>query len=305
VAELRFGVLVLPDAAFPALAERWRRVEDLEFDFIFAPDHSRHTRDSSLTWFEGWTTPVAMALSTRSIRIGTLVSNPVLRGPTLLAKAAHAVDQLSGGRLELGLGMGVEVFDHREMGEAVWPAAERAARFREYVEIVDGVLRSWAEPFSFEGSYHRTWEAALAPAPVQRPRPPLTVGGRSPTVLSVAAERADCWSTYGLPGEGSMSQIAETTRRRNAELDERCAALGRDPATLRRSLVLWSPLDPWESSDAFERICDAFRAAGIAEFIVMWPDEDRLPLLERASATIASLRASSGNDAPSPRAAVN
>jgi alkanesulfonate monooxygenase SsuD/methylene tetrahydromethanopterin reductase-like flavin-dependent oxidoreductase (luciferase family) len=169
---------------------------------------------------------------------GTLVSNPVLRGPTLVAKAAHAVDQLSGGRLELGVGMGVEVFDHWEMGVSVWPAAERAARFREYVEIVDGVLRSWAEPFSFEGRYYRTRDAALAPAPVQRPRAPLTVGGRSPTLRSVAAEFADCWSTYGLPGEGSISEIAATTRRRNAELNERCTGpRSRHPASFIGPLV--------------------------------------------------------------------
>jgi alkanesulfonate monooxygenase SsuD/methylene tetrahydromethanopterin reductase-like flavin-dependent oxidoreductase (luciferase family) len=207
----------------------------------------------------------------------------------VLAKAAAAVDHLSNGRLELAIGQGVEKFDHDETGTPYWSPAERAARFREYVEIVDGALRSWEAPFSFEGHHHRTQGVTLAPAPVQRPRPPITVGGRSPTVLRVAAERADCWNTFGLIPT-PLQEVIETTRRHNRELDERCAQLGRDPAQLRRSLVLCAPLDPWATPDAFERIVDSFRDTGIAEFIVMWPPEHSLPLLESAAATIASLR---------------
>src|SRR5215216_3149076 len=132
--ELRFGVLVLQDADFSILRERWRRVEELGFDFLFVADHARHTREASHTWFDGWTTLVAMALETSTVRIGTLVANPILRQPTVLAKAAVAVDHLSKGRLELAIGQGVERFDHDETGIPYWSPADRAARFREYVE---------------------------------------------------------------------------------------------------------------------------------------------------------------------------
>jgi alkanesulfonate monooxygenase SsuD/methylene tetrahydromethanopterin reductase-like flavin-dependent oxidoreductase (luciferase family) len=291
--ELRFGVLVLQDAPFSVLRERWRRVEELGFDFVFVADHARHTSDRSHPWFDGWTTLAAMALETSTIRVGPLVANPILRRPAVLAKAAAAVDHLSNGRLELAIGQGVEKFDHDETGTAYWSPAERAARFREYVEIVDGVLRSCEAPFSFEGRHHRAKDVTLAPAPVQRPRPPITVGGRSPTVRRVAAERADCWNTFGLMPT-PLEEVIKTTRRQNRELDERCAELGRDPAELRRSLVLWAPLDPWAAPNAFERIVESFQDAGIAEFIVMWPPEDRLPLLERAAATIAGLREPGG-----------
>jgi alkanesulfonate monooxygenase SsuD/methylene tetrahydromethanopterin reductase-like flavin-dependent oxidoreductase (luciferase family) len=289
VVELRFGVLVLPTAPFPSLAERWRRVEEFGFDFLFAPDHARNTGGPFLPWFDGWTVVTAMALKTSTIRIGTLVSTPVLRAPTTLAKAASAVDHLSNGRLELGVGMGVEEFDHQETGNRYWPPRERAARFREYVNIVDGVLRSTEASFTFEGHFHNTRDAALAPPPVQRPRPPITIGGRSPTARQIAAERADCWNTFGL-GHEPVDEIIEITRRRNRQLDLRCQELGRDPASLRRSLVMWSPLDPWEGPDGLERIVVAFRDAGIGEFIVMWPPADRLDLLERAAATITTLR---------------
>lgn len=286
--ELRFGVLDLPDSPFSTLTERWRRVEELGFDFLFVADHFRHTREPTLPWFDGLAALAAMALNTSTIRIGTLVANPVLRGPAVLARAAATLDHLSNGRLELAVGMGVEEFDHKAMGIPYWSPAERAARFREYVEVVDGVLRSWREPFSFDGRYHSTYEASVAPAPLQRPRPPITVGGRAPTVRRLAAERADCWNTFGLSGQ-PVDEIIESTRRRNQELDERCAELGRDPAELRRSIVFWPPLDPWAAPDVFERLVDSFREVGIAEFIVMWPDERRLHLLERAAATISSL----------------
>src|SRR5215218_8873439 len=107
---LRFGVLVLQDAPFPALCDRWRRVEELGFDLLFVADHARHTRDRSHPWFDGWSPLVAMALETSTIRIGTLVANPILHRPTVLARAAAAVDHLSKGRLELAIGQGVERF---------------------------------------------------------------------------------------------------------------------------------------------------------------------------------------------------
>jgi hypothetical protein len=147
------------------------------------------------------------------------------------------------------------------VGEPYWSPAERSARFREYVEIVRGLLSSSQTPFSFEGRYYTTYEATVAPGPVQRPRPPITVGGQSPSVRRIAAECADCWNTFAL-GVVPFDEIVETVRAQDRELDEHCVQLDRDPATLRRSLVCWKPLDPWETPDAFERIVASFREAG-------------------------------------------
>ncbi|HVL94515.1 MAG TPA: LLM class flavin-dependent oxidoreductase, partial [Solirubrobacteraceae bacterium] len=261
--EPRFGVLVLPDAPFPTLFARWSLVEELGFDFVFAPDHARHTSDPSAPWFHGLTVVAAMALQTRKIRIGTLVANPILHLPGALAKAAAAMDNLSGGRLELGLGMGVEEFDHQEAGSEYWSVRERAARYSEYVEVVDGVLQSSTHPFSFEGRYYRTTNATLAPSSLQRPRLPIIIGSRSATGRVLAVERGDCWNTYALSRDGSVDEIAEQTLRRNNELDERCAEINREPRTLRRSLVMWPPLDPWADADAFQRIVETFVPTGV------------------------------------------
>ena len=297
--EPRFGVLVLPDAPFPTLFARWALIEELGFDFLFAPDHARHTSDPSAAWFDGLTVVAAMALQTKTIRIGTLVANPILHLPSALAKAAAAVDHLSGGRFELGIGMGVEEFDHQEAGTEYWSARERAERYSEYVQVVDGVLRSATRPFSFEGRYYRTTDATLAPSPLQQPRPPLIIGSRSATGRALAVERGECWNTYALSGEGSVEEIAEKTRRRNREVDERCAEIGRDPRSLRRSLVMWPPLDPWADADGFTRIVETFLPTGIDEFVVMWPGDDRRALIEHAAQAMTVLRADTSRSARS------
>src|SRR4028119_2126759 len=189
---VRFGIEVPQDAPFPALVERWQRAEELGFDHLWVADHSADTRTDQRnlggTWFDGWTVLAVMAKETTRIRIGTLVSNPVLRPPALLAKEALTIDHLSGGRLELGIGTGIEPLDHATMGLDYWSPGERVARFSEYVEVVDGLLANPSRAYAFEARFSRTREAAMGPPPVQWPRPPITVGGQSPSVLRVAAE---------------------------------------------------------------------------------------------------------------------
>jgi alkanesulfonate monooxygenase SsuD/methylene tetrahydromethanopterin reductase-like flavin-dependent oxidoreductase (luciferase family) len=287
---LRFGILVHADAPFPILIERWRRAEALGFDQLWVADHSADYRDLGGHWFDAWTTLALMATTTTRIRIGTLVSNPILRHPALLAREAVAVDHLSGGRLELGIGTGIAGFDHAATGTPYWSPRERVARFAEYVEVVDGLLRRAPDGEPFEGRYYQTGGAPIVPAAVQRPRPPLTVGGQSPTVRRVAAARADCWNTHG-PYDRSAAEILEITRRQNRELDELCAASGRAPAALRRSLLLYDALDAWASPDAFERVVSEFRAAGVSEFVAFWPADDQLALFERvATGVVPALR---------------
>jgi hypothetical protein len=109
--------------------------------------------------------PAIMAKQTTRIRIGTLVSNPVLRPPALLAKEAITIDHLSGGQLELGIGTGIEPLDHATMGIDYWSPGERVARFSEYVEVVDGLLRNPSCAYTFEGRFYRTREAAMGLRP--------------------------------------------------------------------------------------------------------------------------------------------
>ncbi len=117
---LRFCVQVPQDAPYAELRDRWRRCEELCFDAVYVADHVRDPRDLGAYWLDGWTTLAALAEATSTIRVGVLVSSPILRDPAVLARAAVSIDHLSGGRLELGLGTGVAGFDHAAVGVPYW-----------------------------------------------------------------------------------------------------------------------------------------------------------------------------------------
>ncbi|HVM40911.1 MAG TPA: LLM class flavin-dependent oxidoreductase [Acidimicrobiia bacterium] len=291
MSDLRFGVLVDTDAPFAELAERWIEVEELGFDQLVVPDHSCDYLEHRHVWHEAWTALTAAAMATNRVRVGPLVANPILRPPALLARSALSLDHLSGGRLELGIGMGVQAFDHRAAGTPVWEPKERADRFDEYVTVVDGLLTSAKEPFSFAGRYHATHETGFQPEAIQHPRPPIVVGGQSPTVLRVAAERADGWNTHGPYGAG-LDEIVSITREQNQRIDRLCEDAGRDPSAVRRSLLLFNSLAPWNAPERFGEIVERFYEVGMREFVLFWPaDDEQLEVFEHiASHVIPRLR---------------
>jgi alkanesulfonate monooxygenase SsuD/methylene tetrahydromethanopterin reductase-like flavin-dependent oxidoreductase (luciferase family) len=285
--------MLYPDLPFPELIAQARWVEELGFDQIFLPDHSANLRDLGGTWFDGLTALAMVAMHTTTIRVGTLVSNPILRPPSTLAMQARSIDHLSGGRLELGIGAGVFAWDHHAVGTEPWPPKERAGRFADYVAIVDGILRGTGEPFTYEGEWLWVRDVQTAPGSAQRPRVPIIVGGQSPTILRVAAERADVWNTIGPMGAGA-GEVLEVTGRQNRRIDELAEAAGRDPASIRRSFALYGPWDPWEAPVTLDEVVERFDTIGITDFVTNIPAPERLEEFERmARETIPALRAGS------------
>ncbi|MFJ9408782.1 LLM class flavin-dependent oxidoreductase [Streptomyces sp. NPDC101393] len=274
----QFGVMVYPDQPFPVLAERLRWLESLGFDQIYFPDHSADLRDPRGTWFDSWTALAMAALCTERIRIGTLVANQILRPPAQLAKQAIALDHLSGGRFELGIGAGIFPWDHHSVGEIPWAPKERAERFADYVAIVDGVLRGGL--FNHTGT--RLWakDIATVPGSLQSPRLPLTVGGQSPTLVRVAAELADTWNTHGPPG-ASAAEVLAITAEQNRRIDRLAAEAGRDPAGIRRAYTLFGPWDPRRGTHGYEEVFERFGTAGVTDFVLDWPGEGHLEEFER------------------------
>ncbi|MEJ3656763.1 LLM class flavin-dependent oxidoreductase [Actinomycetes bacterium KLBMP 9759] len=290
VDEVKFGVMLYPDVPFPELQEQARRVEELGFDQIFLPDHAANLRDLSGPWFDGLTALTVVAQATSRVRVGMLVANPILRPPAVLARHALSVDHLSGGRLELGLGSGVFDWDHHAVGSQPWPPAERARRFVEYLTIVDGVLRGTGEPFTFHGEFLNATDVRTVPSSVQRPRPPIIVGGQGPTMLRMAAESGDVWNTIG-PMGADAATVLEVTGRQNRRIDELAVAVGRDPATIRRSLALYGPWDPWVAPVKLTEVVDRFGELGLTEFVMNLPEVARMPEFERmATDEIPALR---------------
>jgi alkanesulfonate monooxygenase SsuD/methylene tetrahydromethanopterin reductase-like flavin-dependent oxidoreductase (luciferase family) len=176
-----------------------------------------------------------MAECTARARIGLNVTGNLYRNPGLLAKIAVTVDHLSNGRLEMGLGAGWNESEFRMYGMA-FPesAAERIGRLDEAVRVLKLL---WTEsPATFDGTYYRLAGAFAAPKPMQRPHPPIWIGGNGPKrTLRVAAEHADVWSCDVWPTDAAAMERAYALGR---TLDEHCATIGRDPKTIRRAHAL-------------------------------------------------------------------
>jgi probable F420-dependent oxidoreductase len=172
-----------PDGTAASWADQARQAEDLGYSTLLMPDH-----------FGDQLAPVpalaAAADATSTLRVGTLVFDNDYRHPLVLAKEAATLDVLSGGRLELGLGAGWMRTDYEESGIAYDPPGVRVDRFAEGVAVIAGLLAS-DEPFSFSGKHYSVTDHTLLPRPVQRPRPPLILGGGGRRVLTIAGQWAD------------------------------------------------------------------------------------------------------------------
>lgn len=264
------------------------RLAEAGFDLIATGDHLRHPRDPSIPLLDGWVVAAGWAMCTSRLRIGMLVSNLIYRQPVLVAKAALAVDQLSSGRLELGVGAGVYPTDHAMAGVPSWSPAERVDRLGEFVRALRGALSG---DTSFEGRFYRFDDAAWSPGPHQLPRPPLVIGGAGPRVLRLAAEHADVWSAFGgyAPTDHAsfFSAVADQVR----TLDQACLQVDRDPASLRRSLLAFRPLAPWLSIDALTAVVHDAHRLGFEEVILYKPaNPNEMRVFEAADSTIADLK---------------
>jgi alkanesulfonate monooxygenase SsuD/methylene tetrahydromethanopterin reductase-like flavin-dependent oxidoreductase (luciferase family) len=266
VTGVAIGALLVPNVPFAATFERARRLESLGVTHLWVDDHAANPAAPAGPWADCFATLAALAAATQRIRIGSLVANPILRAPAVLARAALTVDDISGGRAEVGLGSGYAQTDHAFAGTAPWRPAERQRRFAEAVATVDALLRGEL--------LAGTEDARLAPASAQRPRPPLTVAAHGRSALDVAARHADRWISYGGWGLASGELLA-LTRRRGLRLDERCAAHGRDPRTVRRALlagnraVTREPI--WSAPAAFADFAGRAAEAGLDEIVVYYP----------------------------------
>jgi F420-dependent oxidoreductase-like protein len=211
---------------------RWQRiarlVEDLGFAGLFRSDHFTNASPPDRESLELWTSLTWLATNTSRVRFGPLVTPCSFRHPAFTARMGTAVDELSGGRLTLGLGAGWQDREHTNFGFDLLPVRARCDRFQESVEIISRLLTS-AEPLTYEGRYFRLREAVLLP----RPRPgglPVLIGGNGARrTLRLAARYAVEWNATSQPPD----RWSELNRR----LDEYLRAAGRSPADVRRSMM--------------------------------------------------------------------
>jgi alkanesulfonate monooxygenase SsuD/methylene tetrahydromethanopterin reductase-like flavin-dependent oxidoreductase (luciferase family) len=271
------GVLILPEHRWAEAEPLWRKAEDLGFAHVWTYDHLAWRTLADQPWHAAVPALAAAALATSRIRLGTLVATPNFRHPVTFARELVTLDDLSDGRLTVGVGAGGPGFDASMLGQQQWSGRERAERFAEFVALLDRLLR---EPnTSHDGRYFRAVEARTHPGCVQRPRAPLAVAASGPRGMRVVANHAEMWVTNGDrdyvgpplgPEEG-----AAMFRRQSRLLDEVCRGAGRDPSTLRRLVLTGPRLDGGLASPAaFQEVVAAYAEAGATDLVVHWPRTD-------------------------------
>ena len=227
---MKVGLKLAPQhVSIEDLHHVWQVADDAGFDHLWDFDHFNPIVDSlDGPIYEGWTLLAAMAERTRRVRLGCMVTGNTYRHPAVLAKMAVTVDHLSGGRLEFGIGAGWAEVEHRMLGLEFYTTGQRIRRLREAVQVCKAL---WTQPqASFEGRYYRLQEAVAEPKPVQKPHPPVWIGGGGEQLtLRVVAEEADVWNYTGPPAEAEHKVSV---------LDRHCADTGRDPASVRRTVQM-------------------------------------------------------------------
>jgi alkanesulfonate monooxygenase SsuD/methylene tetrahydromethanopterin reductase-like flavin-dependent oxidoreductase (luciferase family) len=272
--QFRFGIVTLQDVPWETLLKRWKSSEELGFDSAWVADHFVNYENPSGSWFDGWILMAALASQTSRIRIGIISSMP-LRNPAVLARQALTIDHISNGRLDLGLGAGAPGNvdpSYRMTGIEDWSPPERVARFREVVQILDQCLRH--RETTYKGHYYQLEDARMEPPPVQKPRPPITIGAMGPSMLKIAARYGDTWNTLGGEFNAPPETILENVKKQATLISDYCHKIGRNPNSLRRSLLVWGSeaLSVFDSEEAFKEVVKRYSDIGFSEFMFFHPD---------------------------------
>jgi F420-dependent oxidoreductase-like protein len=256
---MRFGLDVAQQRmSWDELLRRVRLAEDFGFDGVWGFDHFQPMYgDGPGETFEGMTTLAALAAATSRIRLGLLVTGVTYRHPSVLAAQALTIDHASHGRLELSLGAAWYDKEHTELGIPFPSTSERFDLLEDALEIVTRLFTG--ETVSYEGKRVSLHDASLRPLPVQRPHPPIWVGGTGPTrTLPLVARYADVWHAFGTPN---------SLREASARVDELATEAGRDPASIMRAGSL--SLDDLEQA---RKHAAKWRDAGFSYLVCGWPE---------------------------------
>ena len=265
---LRFGLKLSQDATIDTLKRVWRIADEAGFDHCWNMDHFASLGgDETKDVFEAWALLAGMAALTTRVRIGCTVTGNTYRHPGVLAKTAVTVDHLSGGRLEFGIGAGWAENEHTMLGLPFGGKGDRADRLEESLQIIRSL---WTEPTTtFHGTHYRLTGAVAEPKPVQRPHPPIWIGGSGPKrTLRMAAQYADVWNAAG----GEPDSVARSA----AILERHCADVGRDPARIRRSVQIRYGGD----ADALVREVEGFARVGVTEPLLIVSGADAVAQAE-------------------------
>jgi len=274
---MRFGIKTAPQhTGWDEMAAVWRAADAIDlFDSAWNFDHFYPIfSDSTGPCFEGWTMLAALAAQTSRIRLGCQVTGMVYRHPAVLANMAASVDVIAGGRLDLGLGAGWNEEECAAYGIDLPPLKERFDRFDEGVEAIVGLLSNTTT--TLDGRYVKLAEARCEPKPVQRPHPPIVIGGKGRTrTLRTAARFAQQWNT--------VPSSTDEWHELRAILDQHCADVGRDPSEVESSVNV--RFDRATGADAMVDAVGAYGEAGVDLVVITLTqpfDADDVELVAKA-----------------------
>ncbi|MCX5170146.1 LLM class flavin-dependent oxidoreductase [Streptomyces antibioticus] len=276
---LRLSTVILPYLRWNAGGRSaWTRAEQLGFHTAYTYDHLSWRTFRDGPWFGAIPTLTAAAAVTDHLRLGTLVTSPNFRHPVTLAKELISLDDISGGRITLGIGAGGTGFDATALGQEPWTPRERADRFAEFVPLLDRLLTE--DSVSYEGDHYAAHEARNIPGCVQRPRLPFAIAATGPRGLRLAARHGQAWVTTGDPRlyeNGTPEQSVQAIRGQVERLTDECVAQGRDVNELDRILLTGFTPDrsrPLESVGAFVDFAGRHKELGFTELVIHWPIPD-------------------------------
>jgi alkanesulfonate monooxygenase SsuD/methylene tetrahydromethanopterin reductase-like flavin-dependent oxidoreductase (luciferase family) len=271
---VRFGIVILADQRWQHGARRWQQAETYGFDHAWTYDHLGWRGLVDGPWFDAVPTLTAAATVTSRIALGTFVASPNFRHPVSFARQLTALDDISGGRMLLGLGAGAggTSFDAKVLGGPERSPRERADRFAEFAELLDLLLRT--DRVSWAGRYYQAVDARNLPGCVQQPRIPFVVAANGTRSLALAARLGDGWVTTGIPSDdpvGWWATVGELGRRYGDAL----AAAGRDAGEPRRYLsVDASGIYALSSPDCFADAVGRAGELGFTDVVTHWPRAD-------------------------------
>ena len=279
---MRFAVKTAPqNTTWDDMVAVWREADTIDvFESAWLFDHFYPIfSDPTGPCLEGWTALAALAQATRRLRLGVMVTGIVYRHPAVLANMAATVDIVAGGRLELGLGAGWNEQECGAYGIELGTLKQRFDRFDEACQVIIGLLSQ--ETTDFEGTYFRLTAARCEPKPVQRPHPPICIGGGGERrTLRAVARFAQHWNMAG----GDVAAF----RSKLQVLNRHCADVGRDPSGITKSVQLRLGSDGEAKLLAEEAA--AFAEAGAALVIAILPPPHTPAVLEPLAEALAQLR---------------
>lgn len=270
---MRVGLVILPSDRWTEARRQWEWADAAGFGTAWTYDHISWGGMPEGPWHAAVPVLAAAATVTSRVRLGTLVATPNFRHPVTLAREALALDDLSEGRLDLGLGPGSEGFDATALGQAPWRPAERMARFDEFLQVLKPIVDG--EPStrtSIRTAHYVADEAPSTPGAVQRPLP-LTVAAGGAKGLRLAAVYGRQWVTIGPTGRGTRTPdtILSSARRQKELVDAACRAVDRDPVDLGR-VLLWTPTETViRSLGQFEDLVAPYSELGFDQFVLHHP----------------------------------